>query len=58
MSFYFFILAMPRSMQDLRSPTRDLTLAPCSGSTESTTGPPGKSTMYVILYVLIITLKK
>ena len=30
-------------MQDLSSPTRDRTHAPCTGSVESTTGLPGKS---------------
>ena len=29
------LLAAPRSMQDLSSPTRDGTCAPCSGSSES-----------------------
>ena len=38
-----FFLALPRGMWDLSSPTRDETRAPCSGSAESTTGPPGKS---------------
>ena len=31
----FFFLAVPRSMWDLSSPTRDRTRAPCSGSAES-----------------------
>ena len=30
-------------MQDLSSPTRDRTCAPCSGSAVLTNGPPGKS---------------
>ena len=30
-------------MCDLSLPTRDGILAPCTGSMESTTGPPGKS---------------
>ena len=30
-----FFLAAPRGMQDPSSPTRDRTLAPCSGSAES-----------------------
>ena len=33
--FFSFILAAPRSMQDLSSPTRDRTHAPCSGIGES-----------------------
>ena len=33
--FFFFFLAIPRSMQDLSSLTRDQTHAPCSGSAES-----------------------
>ena len=39
----FFFLAMPRSMWDLSSPTRDRTRDPCNESTVLTTGPPGKS---------------
>ena len=31
--FLFFLLAMPRGVWDLSSPTRDRTHAPCSGST-------------------------
>ena len=33
--FYFIFLAMLRGLQDLSSPTRDRTCAPCSGSSES-----------------------
>ena len=32
--YFTFFLAMPHSMQDLSSPTRDQTHAPCSGNTE------------------------
>ena len=32
---FIYFLALPHSMLDLSSPTRDRTLAPCSGSTES-----------------------
>ena len=32
---FFFFFAVPQSMQDLSSPTRDQTRAPCSGSSES-----------------------
>ena len=32
---FYFILATPRGMQDLSSPTRDQTHAPCSGSAEA-----------------------
>ena len=38
-----FFLASPCGMRDLSSLTTDWTCAPCVGSTESTTGPPGKS---------------
>ena len=34
-TFFFSFLAMPHSTQDLISPTRDWTHAPCSGSMES-----------------------
>ena len=34
-SFFLLLLATMHSMQDLSSPTRDWTQAPCSGSTES-----------------------
>ena len=37
-----FLGTLP-SMQDLSSLARDQTHAPCGGSLESTTGPPGKS---------------
>ena len=40
---YIYFLATPCSMWDLSSSTRDQTCTPCVGSTESTTGPPGKS---------------
>ena len=33
-SFFFLFLAVPCNMQDLSSPTRDGTSAPCSGSIE------------------------
>ena len=33
--FYLFGLATPRSIQDLSSPTRNQTWAPCTGGTES-----------------------
>ena len=33
--FFFFLLAVPHSMWDLSSRTRDGTRAPCSGSAES-----------------------
>ena len=33
--FYFYFLAMPGSMQDPSSPTRDQTLDPWIGSSES-----------------------
>ena len=40
---FFSCLAMPHNMQDLSSPTRDQTHAPCIGSIGvSTTGPLGK----------------
>ena len=42
MDFFFFLAAL-QAMWDLCSPTRDQTLPPCCGSTESTTGLPGKS---------------
>ena len=32
--FFFYFLAAPHGMQDLSSPTRDRTHAPCSGSAE------------------------
>ena len=32
--FWGFFLAVPRGMQDLNSPTRDRTHAPCNGSAE------------------------
>ena len=32
---FIYFLAVPRGMQDLSSPTRDQTRAPCIGSTES-----------------------
>ena len=35
-----------QSMQDLGSPTRDQTCAPCSGDTVSTPRPPGKSLLF------------
>ena len=34
-SFFFFFFFWAHRMQDLSSPTRDGTLAPCSGSVES-----------------------
>ena len=34
-TFFFLLLAEPRGMWDLSSPTRDRTQAPCSGSVES-----------------------
>ena len=39
MVILLFFLAMPHSMQDLSSPTRDQTHAPCSGNRILTTGP-------------------
>ena len=33
--FFFFFLAIPHGMRDLSAPTRDQTLAPCSGNAES-----------------------
>ena len=49
--FFFFKLknyfsAVPQSMQDLSSPARDQTCAPCSGRTESTAGPPVEVTLF------------
>ena len=41
--YFFFFLATLRRMRDLSSQTRDTTRASCSGSSESTTGWPGKS---------------
>ena len=35
LSFSFFFLALPHSIWDLSSPTRDQTHTPCSGSAES-----------------------
>ena len=35
LSISFFFLAVPLGLQDLSSPTRDRTPAPCSGSVES-----------------------
>ena len=45
-----FVLAAPHSTWDLRSLTRDRTLVPCIGSGEGalTTGPPGKSLVYLL----------
>ena len=40
---FFFFWYILYSMWDLSLPTRDGILAPCIGSMESTTGPPGKS---------------
>ena len=39
----FFFLAVPCTIRDLSSLTRDQTCDPCSGSTVLTTGSPGKS---------------
>ena len=33
--YFFFLVAVPRGMWGLSSPTRDGTCAPCSGSVES-----------------------
>ena len=33
--FFFYILAVPHGMQNLCSPTMDITHAPCSGRVES-----------------------
>ena len=43
LSFFFFFMAVPHSMWDIRSPTRDWTSTLCTGSTVSNTGLPGNS---------------
>ena len=43
MEMSIFSLTMLCDMWDLSSPTRGLTYCLCSGSAESTSGPPGKS---------------
>ena len=45
-NFFFFIFAVPRSIWDLSSLTRDWTHTTCSGSTVLTTGWPWKSQCY------------
>ena len=42
LSIYYFLFYVPCSMQDLGSPTRDHTCAPCIASIVLATGPPGK----------------
>ena len=46
---FFFFLAVLWHMQDLSSPNRYQTHVPYTGSTESTTKPPGKSPRLICL---------
>ena len=41
-------------MQDLISLTRDWTQVPCSGSRDSTTGPPGKSLINIFISMPVL----
>ena len=42
LSIYYFLFCVPCSMQDVSSPTRDHTCAPCIASIVLATGAPGK----------------
>lgn len=54
--YFFFFFTVPHCMWDVSSSTRVQTRTPCSGKTESTTGPPG--VLLSTLCILIMRLMK
>ena len=47
---FFLFFATLQFMQNLSSPNRDRTSAPCNGSTEASPGPPRKSQKFLLIF--------